>query len=130
MSLKKLAKEKGDATLAKLRAGEAVKELDWIEPVTVDRKTAQGLSNAVMEHVFKVNTSKLPAYDGYLDGNNAFTLLRISRVDNALTDEEAKKTAQLELESAVASEYISAFGKSLKAKTEVVVNRKLLESKE
>jgi len=126
----KLAKEKGDATLAKLRAGESVKELDWIEPVTVDRKTAQGLSNAVMEHVFKVNTSKLPAYDGYLDGNNAFTLLRISRVDNALTDEEAKKTAQLELESAVASEYISAFGKSLKAKTEVVVNRKLLESKE
>jgi peptidyl-prolyl cis-trans isomerase D len=126
----KLAKEKGDATLAKLRAGESVKELDWIEPVTVDRKTAQGLSNAVMEHVFKVNTSKLPAYDGYLDGNNAFTLLRISRVDNALTDEEAKKTAQLELESAVAAEYISAFGKSLKAKTEVVVNRKLLESKE
>jgi peptidyl-prolyl cis-trans isomerase D len=126
----KLAKEKGDATLAKLRAGESVKELDWIEPVTVDRKTAQGLSNAVMEHVFKVNTSKLPAYDGYIDGNNAFTLLRISRVDNALTDDEAKKTAQLELESAVAAEYISAYGKSLKAKTEVVVNRKLLESKE
>jgi peptidyl-prolyl cis-trans isomerase D len=126
----KLAKEKGDATLAKLKAGEAVKDLDWIEPVTVDRKTAQGLSNAVMEHVFKVNTSKLPAYDGYIDGNNAYTLLRISRVDNALADDEAKKTAQLELEGAVAAEYISAFGKSLKAKTEIVVNRKLLESKE
>jgi peptidyl-prolyl cis-trans isomerase D len=126
----KLAKEKGDATLAKLRAGEAVKDLDWIEPVTVDRKTAQGLSNAVMEHVFKVNTSKLPAFDGYIDGNSAYTLLRISRVDNALADDEAKKTAQLELEGAVAAEYISAYGKSLKAKTEVVVNRKLLESKE
>ncbi|MFM9836555.1 MAG: SurA N-terminal domain-containing protein [Methylophilaceae bacterium] len=126
----KMAKEKGDSVLAKLKAGETVKELDWIQPVTVDRKTAQGLSNAVMEHVFKINTSKLPAYDGFIDGNRAYTLVAISHVENALTDDETKKTAELELEGAVAAEYISAYGKSLKAKTEVVVNRKLLESKE
>ena len=123
-------KDKGDSVLTKLRAGETVKELDWIQPVTVDRKTAQGLSNVVMEHVFKINTSKLPAYGGFIDGNSAYTLVAISHVENALTDEEAKKTAELELEGAVAAEYISAYGKSLKAKTEVVVNRKLLESKE
>ncbi len=126
----KLAKDNGDATLAKLRAGEAVSALEWIDPVTVDRKTAQGLSNAVMEHVFKINTSKLPAYDGFIDGNNAYTLIRVSHVDSVLADTDAKKNAEAEFEGAVAAEYVSAYAKSLKAKTEIVVNRKLIESKD
>jgi peptidyl-prolyl cis-trans isomerase D len=126
----KLAKEKGDATLAKLKAGQAVEGLDWIEPVTVDRKTAQGLTEPVMNQVFKINTAKLPAFAGFIDGNRAYTLVRVSGVDNVLTDAEAMKTAEGELEEAVAAEYISAYGKSLKAKTDIVVNRKLLESKE
>ena len=125
----KLAKEKGDATLAKLKAGETVKELEWIAPVTVDRKAAQGLSNSVMAHVFKINTNKLPAYDGFIEGDSAYTLLQVTHVDSALADADARKTAEAELDGAVAAEYISAYAKSLKAKTEVVVNRKLLESK-
>ena len=126
----KLAKEKGVAVLAQLKAGNEDKTLSWIEPVTVDRKAAQGLSNTVMEHVFKINTSKLPAYDGFLDGNAAYTLVRVSHVESALADEEARKMAELELDSAVAAEYINAYGKSLKAKTDIVVNRQLLESKD
>ena len=126
----KLAKEKGDATLAKLKAGEIVKDLEWIEPLTIDRKTAQGLTEPVMNQVFKINTAKLPSFAGFIDGNRAYTLVQVSRVDNALADDETKSTAEAELEGAVAAEYISAYGKSLKAKTEIVVNRKLLESKD
>jgi peptidyl-prolyl cis-trans isomerase D len=126
----KLAKEKGEATLAKLKAGETLKELEWIEPVTVDRKTAQGLTEPVMSQVFKINAAKLPAYAGFLDENRAYVIVQVSRVDNALADADAKKVAEAELESALAAEYITAYGKSLKLKTDVVVNRKLLESKE
>ena len=125
----KLAKEKGEATLAKLKAGEAVKELEWIAPVTVDRKTAQGLTEPVMNQVFKINTAKLPAYAGFTDENRAYVLVQVSRVDSAYADADAKKLAETELESAVAAEYINAYGKSLKAKTDIVVNRQLLESK-
>lgn len=126
----KLAKEKGEAALAKLKAGETVKELEWIDPVTVDRKTAQGLTEPVMSQVFKINTAKLPAYAGFLDENRAYVIVQVSRIDNALADADAKKVAEAELEGAMAAEYITAYGKSLKLKTEVVVNRKLLESKE
>jgi len=127
----KLAKEKGEATLAKLKAGEAVKDLEWIPEVTVDRKNAQGLTEPVMNQVFKVNTAKLPAYAGFLDENRAYSLVQVTRVDNLLlADAEAKKTAEAELEGAIAAEYISAYGKSLKAKTDIVVNRQLLENKE
>ena len=126
----KLTKEKGDEFLARLKAGEALDALDWIPGVTVDRKNAQGLTEPVMNQVFKMDASKLPAFAGFSDANRAYTFVQVLSVDNALADDEAKKTAELELEGALAAEYINAYGKSLKLKTEVVVNRKLLESKD
>jgi len=125
----KLATEKGEAALAKLKAGDAGKDLEWIPTVTIDRKNAQGLTEGVMNLVFKIDTSKLPAYAGFMNGKTSYTIVQVSRVDNALAaDEEAKKNAEAELQAAMAAEYISAYGKSLKAKSDIVVNRKLLEA--
>ncbi len=123
----KMTAEKGLATLAKLKSGSAAADLDWIPPVTVDRKNAQGLTELVMKQAFKIDASKLPAYAGYMDGNKAYTIVQVSRVDNAI-NADAKQTANAEFEAAVAAEYMSAYGKSLKAKGDVVVNRKLLET--
>jgi len=126
----KLATEKGEVVLAKLKAGDAGKDLEWIPSVTIDRKNAQGLSEEVMSQAFKINTSKLPAYAGFTNAKSSYTIVQVSHVGNALaTDAEVKKNAEAELQAAVAAEYVSAYGKSLKAKSDVVVNRKLLETK-
>lgn len=124
----KLATQKGESTLAKLKTGEAAKDLEWIPPVTVDRKNAQGLTEGVMQQVFKMDASKLPAYAGFVNGKTSYTLVQVSRIDDALTDNEARKTAEAELQAAMEAEYISAYGKSLKAKSDIFVNRKLLET--
>lgn len=123
----KLATQKGQAILAKLKAGEQVSELEWIPTVTIDRKNAQGLTEPVMNQAFKIDTSKLPAYAGFMDSNKSFTIVQVSRVDNALK-EETKKEADDEYKAAVAAEYLSAYGKSLKSNAKVVVNRRLLET--
>lgn len=125
----KLAADKGAASLAKLKAGDAGKDLEWITPVTVDRKNAQGLTDVVMNQVFKIDASKLPAYAGFINGKTSYTIVKILSVANMLKDDEAKKTAEADLQAAMAAEYVSAYGQSLKAKSEVVVNRKLLETK-
>ena len=125
----KLAADKGAASLAKLKAGDAGKELEWITPVTVDRKNAQGLADIVMNQVFKMDVSKLPAYAGFVNGKTSYTIVKILSVANALKEDEAKKTAEADLQAAMAAEYVSAYGQSLKAKSDVVVNRKLLETK-
>jgi peptidyl-prolyl cis-trans isomerase D len=126
----KLATAKGLAALAKLKTGDAGDELEWIPPVTVDRKNAQGLTEPVMNQVFKIDTSKLPAYAGFMNEKTSYTIVKVSRVDNALAvDEEAKKHAEEDLQAAIVAEYMSAYGKSLKAKSDIVVNRKLLETK-
>jgi peptidyl-prolyl cis-trans isomerase D len=125
----KLATQKGEAILAKLKAGQADSELEWIPPVTVDRKNAQGLTEPVMSQVFKIDASKLPAYAGFMNGKSSYSIVQISRIDNALvTNDEAKKNADDELQAAMAAEYVSAYGKSLKAKSDIFVNRKLLET--
>jgi peptidyl-prolyl cis-trans isomerase D len=125
----KLATQQGKAALEKLKSGVANNELEWTPVVTVDRKNAQGLTEETMNQVFKVDASKLPAYSGFMNGKTSFTIVQVARVDNALdADEDAKKAAEAELQNAMAAEYVSAYGKSLKAKSDIVVNRKLLEA--
>ena len=122
----KLASAQGEANLKKLNAGQEA-DLEWIPAVTVGRKNAEGLSDAVMNQVFKVNTSKLPAYAGFVDENKAYVIVQVSGVKNTLKDDvEAKNNAEMEYQAAVAAEYMTAHGKSLKSKTKVVVDRKLL----
>lgn len=124
----KLASEKGLAALTKLKAGSAADDLEWTPVATVDRKNAQGFNDIVMNNAFKIDTNKLPGFIGFMNGKNSYTIVQVSRIDNALaTDEEAKKTAEADLQQAITAEYVSAYGKSLKAKSEIVVNRKLLE---
>lgn len=123
----KMTAKKGLDTLTKLKSGIVADDLEWIPPVTVDRKNAQGLTELVMKQAFKIDTSKLPAYAGYMDGNKAYTIVQVISIDSEI-NADVKQAAKDEFQAAVAAEYMSAYGKSLKAKSDVVVNRKLLET--
>ena len=123
----KMTAKKGLDTLIKLKSGIEADDLEWIPSVTVDRKNAQGLTEPVMQQAFKIDTSKLPAYAGYMDGNKAYTIVQVISIDSAI-NADVKQAANDEFQAAVAAEYMSAYGKSLKAKSDVVVNRKLLET--
>ncbi|HSR01311.1 MAG TPA: hypothetical protein VLM20_00795 [Methylophilaceae bacterium] len=115
--------------MAKLEAGEEESALEWIPEVTVDRKNAQGLTEPVMNQVFKINASKLPAYAGFTDGNRAYVLIKVSNVINAIAeDDELKQKAQFEYEAALAQAYVSAYGDSLKAKADIEISKKILEA--
>lgn len=123
----KLAQQKGVADLTSLRQGKEPEKLDWIPPVVVDRKNAQGLSDLAMSQVFKIDASKVPAYAGVSDDKKGYLLIKVSRVDNKLaTDETEKKTAETELNTALASEYVSAYVKSLRDKGNVSINPQAL----
>jgi peptidyl-prolyl cis-trans isomerase D len=126
----KMATENGEATLAKLKANNAEKSLEWIPSVVVDRKNAQGLTNGVMNQVFKINTDKLPAYAGFLDENKAYVIVKVINVTNQLADDEdAKDTAISEYQAALSAEYISAYAASLKSKEDIKVNAGVLFGK-
>ena len=124
----KLAIDKGASSLAALKESKSATGLDWIAPVTVDRKNAQGLTDLTMSNVFKIDTSKLPAYAGISDNKKGYLLIKVSAVKNQLGDEDSKKTALMELRTAIASEYSSAYISSLKANKKILVNTRLMMS--
>ncbi|OAM52947.1 peptidylprolyl isomerase [Methylovorus sp. MM2] len=125
----KLAAEKGEAALAGLKQGKDADHLEWIPPVTVDRKNAQGLTELTMSNVFKIDTSKLPAYTGALNSNKGYQLIKVTKVSSELAeDDSAKKAAAAELKSALAAEYLAAYVESLKAKAKVNINEQLLSA--
>lgn len=125
----KMANDKGKTVLAKLKAGEEAATLEWIPEVTVDRKSAQGLTEAVMSRVFTVNTDSVPAYTGFVDAERAYVLVKVTEVLNPLADDDGmKKMAKQAYEAAMARAYVDAYGRSLKAKTDIQVSGQLLQS--
>ena len=127
----KLAEVKGKTILTKLEAGKEEASLEWIPEVTVDRKDAQGLTDVVMNQVFKLNTAKLPAYKGFADANRAYVFVKVSGVSSPVVDDDdMKRIAQSEYEAALAQEFVSAYGLSLRANADIEVSQQLLsESK-
>jgi peptidyl-prolyl cis-trans isomerase D len=125
-----LAVEKGEAMLEQLRTGNTVDGLEWIPPVVVDRKNAQGLSDAAMQQAFKIDASKLPAYSGVaLEQNKGYLLVKLIDVRDTLAeDETAQQQAKTELQAALATAYSSAYIESLKKQADIKVNRQLIDS--
>lgn len=124
----KLAKQKGEAILADLKAGKAV-NADWITPVTVDRRNAQGLTDSVMRNVFKVNTHTLPAYHGFNEVNQGYTIIKVIAVNQKLKDNpEVADRAYKAYQAALGAEMSHAYVASLKAKKDIQLNAKVLLS--
>jgi len=120
----KLAIDQGNAALASLKKNQTVSNIDWIPAVTVDRKNAQGLTELTMSNVFKIDTTKLPAYTGVSDSKKGFLLIKVVAVHDA--DEDTVKAASADYKAALTAEYGAAYIATLKTKNKVSVNQRLL----
>ena len=124
---KKTVASEGEAALKTI--SDTSRKIDWQPAVLVDRKNAKGLSEAVINHAYKMPTDKLPSYSGFVDGNNGYVIVKVNKVafpnDN---NEENKKAFALDYTEALTSEYLSAYLKGLKAKASVSVNQKFFET--
>ncbi len=124
----KLATQKGEALLADLKAGKAA-NVEWIPPVTIDRRNAQGLTDAVMRNVFKVNVHALPAYYGFNEPNKGYTVIKVIAVNQKLKDSpEVADKAYKAYQAALGAEMSYAYVSSLKAKKDIQYNTKVLLS--
>jgi len=124
---KKLVATEGEAALKSV--ADASRKIDWQATVLVDRKNTKGLSQAVTNHAYKMPTDKLPSYSGFVDGNNGYVIVKVSKVAFPNDDnEENKKEFASSYTEALSSEYLSAYLKGLKAKSSVSVNQKFFET--
>ena len=124
---KKTVASEGEAALKTI--SDTSRKIDWQPAVLVDRKNTKGLSEAVINHAYKMPTDKLPSYSGFVDGNNGYVIVKVNKVafpnDN---NEENKKTFASDYSEALTAEYLSAYLKGLKSKASVSVNQKFFET--
>ncbi|HEY8355304.1 MAG TPA: SurA N-terminal domain-containing protein [Methylophilaceae bacterium] len=124
----RLAVEKGEAALADLKAGKSVSGLQWTQPAVVDRKNPQGLTDLAVSNAFRIKTDSLPAYAGVADASKGYLLIKVSAVNEGLPEDDSEKQdARTEMQTALAAEYVDAYLKSLRARSDISINQKLIQ---
>lgn len=122
-----LAKQDGEAKLARLRKGEPV-ALSWSAAVMVSRENRQGLSPAVAQEVFSADTGKLPTYVGAENPDGRYVLLRVSKVvEESNVEPSARKALATQIDQVLGRQEFEAQLASLKDKANVQINRKAIE---
>ena len=126
-SAKKMVASEGESALKSLT--DASRKIEWQPAILVDRKNTKGLSDAVVNHAYKMPTDKLPSYSGFIDGNNGYVIVKVNKVSFPNdSNEENKQAFASDYSEALSAEYLSAYLKGLKAKASVSVNQKFFET--
>ena len=113
--------------LEQLKKGEAA-SLSFGGAQTITREGSNAISPQVVEAAFKANRNALPAYAG-VKLNDAYAIVRVSKVDVPKLEEAAEKNAQSELGRANGSTELRAYVQALRSDAKVVINEKALEPK-
>ena len=126
---RKMALERGEASLAKLRAGEEA-PLNWSPPQDISRAQAQGPAATMVRAIFNAPANKLPAYLGFPMDNGGFAIFRITAVKQPkeALDPARVEAIKAQLEQTVSQDDFAAYLASLRKEYPVTVNRKLIDN--
>lgn len=126
---RKMALERGEASLAKLRAGEEA-PLNWSPPQDISRAQAQGPAATMVRAIFNAPPNKLPAYLGFPMDNGGFAIFRITAVKQPkeALDPARVEAIKAQLEQTVSQDDFAAYLASLRKEYPVTVNRKLIDN--
>jgi peptidyl-prolyl cis-trans isomerase D len=126
----RLAVEEGRRLLGELNQGKSV-QIAWNAPQIATRAEFRNIPEPVLRQAFRLDTSKLPAYAGVENPQLDYTLVRVTRVQEAaeLPPEKASELAGA-LRQVLAQEAMAAYLAALKQKAGVTINKELLERKE
>ncbi len=126
----RLAIAEGKRRLEELKQGKPA-AAEWSKPLLVSRQDGKDLPEPVLRQAFRADISKLPAYAGVETGRGAYTLVRVSRVDQAdkLTPEQAKAMEE-QVQALLGQETLTAYVASVRQKQGVKINKEQLEKKD
>lgn len=124
-----LAKKDGEIRLAALNNGED--KLGWGSVKTVSRLDSRLLSPDAKAAVFKMETSKLPAYAGVELPGAGFALFKLIQIEPGVRpDAKAEQGMQRQLSQLNMQEEIQLYLTALRNRYKVEINKLALEAKE
>ena len=116
--------EEGQAKLARLQAGEDVSDVAWGDAKQISYMQPQDLDPETLRAVFNTDLGALPVYAGVANSKGGFNLIRINRVvepesaDNAKLDGFSKQLQQM-----ITQEEMSAYLTAIRQRYDVKVKQ-------
>ncbi len=124
-----LAAQEGRAKLEALKQGKDA-QVGWTAPQLAGRGDPKGMPGEVLRQAFRADVGKLPAYGGTESPGGSYTLVRVSKVQEATEDAREKQNAIAQTLRQVAGQTeLAAYLASLKQKSEVKIRKELIEKK-
>jgi peptidyl-prolyl cis-trans isomerase D len=117
----KLLIEDGNKLVEALKINDI--KIDWIDNLTVSRADKQGLSDPLINQIFKVDTTSIPAYAGLYDTSGEYFVIKINDVDyKDVTDQISIDLYKEEYQAALVSAIKVAYIDDLRAESNIKIN--------
>jgi len=102
------------------------KMIDWIDQLSVDRIDRKGLSDPLINAIFKMDDNQLPSYTGLYDSRGEYIIVKLNKVaTDKVDDKDSIDTFYNEYLAMIQEEVDSAFILDLKAKADIDFNPNL-----
>ena len=105
------------------------KTIDWIDQLIVDRVDRKGLSDNLIDAIFKMSDKQLPAYAGLYDSRGEYIIVKLNNVvTKKVDDKDSIDTFYNEYMTMIQEEVDIAFITDLKAKADIDLNPNMLDN--
>jgi peptidyl-prolyl cis-trans isomerase D len=102
------------------------KSIDWIDNLIIDRVDRKGLSDPLINAIFKMDDSLLPRYSGLYDSRGEYIIVKLNNVATEIVDDkDSIDTFYNEYIAMIQEELDSAFISDLRAKADIDLNPNL-----
>jgi len=99
------------------------KAIDWIDQLVIDRVDKKGLSDSLINAIFKIDDSQLPAYSGLYDSKGEYIIIKLNKVvTDDIKDNDSIDTYYNDYIIMIESEVEAAYILNLRAKADIDLN--------
>ncbi len=102
------------------------KKVDWIDQLVIDRVDRKGLSDPLINAIFKMDDRELPAYTGLYDSRGEYIIVQLNDVvTEKVDDKDSFDTYYDEYIAVIIEEIDLAFMTDLRVKADIDLNSKI-----
>ena len=102
------------------------KKVDWIDQLVIDRVDRKGLSDPLINAIFKMDDRELPAYTGLYDSRGEYIIVQLNDVvTEKVDDKDSFDTYYDEYIAVITEEIDLAFMTDLRVKADIDLNSKI-----
>lgn len=103
--------------------------IDWIDQLTIDRIDKKGLSDSLINSIFKIDSSQLPKYAGLYDSKGEYIIVKLNKViAEKVEDKDSIDIYYNDYIVMIQEEIDRAFISNLKANADIDINSKSFRS--